>query len=203
MTSNSEIVRLNVGGTRYEVSRSLIAMYPDTMLARLISEKWEGKDSTKEIFIERDGLRFRCVLDYMRDKIAHLPMTVSKPSVVQDLAFYGFENIPPHAIDASISNIAAATHLVTCAKNQETKIKEQVTTLYYEIFAYQCFKEYSTTGKQNLCMMSFPDAPEVPAWNQTLCERCLAEYGLKLITSYCNGYQYANNHVAFDPMEIQ
>lgn len=37
------------------------------MLARLVSETRQ-KDPEEEIFVERDGLRFRCVLNYMRNQ---------------------------------------------------------------------------------------------------------------------------------------
>jgi hypothetical protein len=66
-------IRLNVGGTRYEVSRSLMEMYPDTMLARLTSDDWSNADD-QEVFIDRNGPRFQYVLDYMRDqKRLHWP----------------------------------------------------------------------------------------------------------------------------------
>jgi hypothetical protein len=58
----ARIVRLNVGGARYDISRTLIEGYPDTMLASLISERWQ-EDPTTEIFIDRNGQRFQYVLD--------------------------------------------------------------------------------------------------------------------------------------------
>ena len=39
-SSSSRIVRFNVGGTRYDVSRSLLEQHPDTMLARMVSTTW-------------------------------------------------------------------------------------------------------------------------------------------------------------------
>jgi hypothetical protein len=35
----TEIVTFNVGGTRYEVSRSLLDLHPNTMLAKSASEQ--------------------------------------------------------------------------------------------------------------------------------------------------------------------
>ncbi|CAB9511166.1 POZ domain-containing protein KCTD16 [Seminavis robusta] len=114
MTSNTAIVRLNVGGSKYEVPKSLIEMYPNTMLARLISEQWEGgneQDPNKEIFIDRDGQRFQCVLDYMRDQKAYLPHNMAKASVMHDLKYLGFVDVPDDAIEETLTTPEAVKHI--------------------------------------------------------------------------------------------
>jgi BTB/POZ domain len=99
-TSNdhSEIIHLNVGGTHYKISRSLIEQYPATVLAKMISKEWSSSDNN-EIFIDRNGQRFRYVLDYMRDQKAHLAMDVSKDSILTELDYFGFGNVPLDSID--------------------------------------------------------------------------------------------------------
>lgn len=94
--ASPRVVTFNVGGTIYQVSRSLLASFPDTMLARIASETWQSADQEEEeeekpIFIDRDGHRFRFCLDYMRDGQMFLPMTVRKEAVIQDLEYYGIE----------------------------------------------------------------------------------------------------------------
>ena len=86
-------VRFNVGGKLYQVSRSLLDMHPNTMLAQSASEQWlQNPDA--EVFVERDGIRFGYVLDYLRDDgSVILPMTVPKPSFLADLVYYGVENV--------------------------------------------------------------------------------------------------------------
>ena len=64
----TETVKFNVGGSIYEVSRSLLERYPDTMLAKSASKRWQ-EVSMSEIFIERDGDLFRHVLSYLRDGV--------------------------------------------------------------------------------------------------------------------------------------
>jgi len=96
-------VRFNVGGTVYEVSRSLLNQHPDTMLARLASDTWQSvgneddddkDDGNDAIFIERNGERFQYCLDYMRDGgTVGLPATVSEQGFLQDLAYYGFQDV--------------------------------------------------------------------------------------------------------------
>jgi hypothetical protein len=40
---DTKVIRLNVGGARYEVSRWLIDMYPETMLARDDQQRMEQR----------------------------------------------------------------------------------------------------------------------------------------------------------------
>lgn len=97
-------VRFNVGGTIYEVSRTLINQFPDTMLARLSSETWSPESNGEPLFIERDGDRFRYCLDYMRDGgIVDLPATVSKAAMLRDLEYYGFQEVDPSTISQAPS----------------------------------------------------------------------------------------------------
>lgn len=85
---DAKIVKLNVGGTRYEVARSLIETHPESMLARLISEQWQ-EDPSKEVFVERDGGRFKYVLDYLRDGKVLLPaFSVPKEVLEKDFEYY-------------------------------------------------------------------------------------------------------------------
>ena len=70
--SNTATVRFNVGGTIYEVSRSLLEQHPNTMLARMVSKTWLSEEEDNErkdepLFIDRDRERFCYVLDFMRD----------------------------------------------------------------------------------------------------------------------------------------
>ena len=104
----NQIVTFNVGGTHYEVSRSLISQFPDTMLARLSSETWRRQSNhgeEKPLFIERNGERFQYCLDYMRDGgVVDLPATVSKAALLRDLEYYGFYDVDPSAISEPLSS---------------------------------------------------------------------------------------------------
>jgi hypothetical protein len=91
--TNPAIIKFNVGGTLYDVSQSLVDSYPDTLLAKSASEQWNGDPYGDEVFIERDGYRFQYVLDYMRDGRANIPVGASKDAVLEDLKYYGFEDI--------------------------------------------------------------------------------------------------------------
>ena len=65
-------------------------MYPNTMLAKLTSEKW-CSDINAEIFVERNGKRFQYVLDYLRDGEVTLPITETKEMIICELKYFGVE----------------------------------------------------------------------------------------------------------------
>ena len=88
--SNKGVVKFNVGGTRYEVARSLLEAHPDTMVTRMASEDWQ-QNAEAEIFIERDGTRFKYFLDYLRDGKISLPLSVSKDAMLADMNYYGVD----------------------------------------------------------------------------------------------------------------
>ena len=83
----TEVVKFDIGGQLYKVSRSLLDKHPDSMLAKSASDQWQ-EDPEAEIFIERDGLCFRYILDYTRDDKIDLPITKSKKTIVAELEYY-------------------------------------------------------------------------------------------------------------------
>ena len=85
---STETVKFNIGGDRFEVSRDMLQTnHPDTMLARIASEKWQ-EDAKDEIFIERNGKIFGYVLSHLRDDKVYLPITVSKEMLINGFFYY-------------------------------------------------------------------------------------------------------------------
>ena len=87
-------ILFNVGGTKYEVSKSLLEMFPDTMLAALASPRWypeaNDEEALKPIFIDRNGERFQYVLDYMRDDgTVYLPNDIPPDAIIAELEYFG------------------------------------------------------------------------------------------------------------------
>ena len=171
------MIQFDVGGHGYKVSRSMIELYPESMLARLISDEWnatrratttsstknssssskkivpsssrekriklsddtvpdndnntstdaaaggaaaaddddddddastDNDQETKTIFIDRDGLRFRYVLDYLRDHEINLPMTESREAMHKELEYYGL-CMATHSSDTTLDENGNAT----------------------------------------------------------------------------------------------
>lgn len=75
-------VKFNVGGKIFEISRSLLDYFPETMLYKAASEIWIQENNSDPIFIERDCDRFHHVLDYMRDGYINLPYHTTKDAVL-------------------------------------------------------------------------------------------------------------------------
>ncbi|XP_065901875.1 uncharacterized protein [Dysidea avara] len=67
---NGQKVILDVGGTCYSTSRSTLTKYPESRLGVMFSGRHDldtMKSSDGSFFIDRDGARFRYILDYLRD----------------------------------------------------------------------------------------------------------------------------------------
>ncbi|RUS34347.1 BTB/POZ protein [Jimgerdemannia flammicorona] len=78
----------DVGGKRYKTTRATINVYPETLLARLVSEP---NPNFQEIFIDRNGELFQYVLNFYRNQgTLHVPAQVHY-SVAQELVYYGFD----------------------------------------------------------------------------------------------------------------
>ncbi|XP_065914483.1 uncharacterized protein [Dysidea avara] len=69
-TFHGQRILLDVGGTHYSTSRSTLTKYPESMLGAMFSGRHDletMKCSDGSFFIDRDGARFRYILDYLRD----------------------------------------------------------------------------------------------------------------------------------------
>lgn len=93
-----KIIKLDVGGRPYKVSRDTLMRCERSMLASLVSDHWkEGNLDDETIFIDRNGTLFEYVLDYLRSNKVYLPSTVNINAVKEEFAFYG--------IDADMSEV--------------------------------------------------------------------------------------------------
>eukprot|EP00554_Chaetoceros_debilis_P010713 CAMPEP_0194110624 /NCGR_PEP_ID=MMETSP0150-20130528/9830_1 /TAXON_ID=122233 /ORGANISM="Chaetoceros debilis, Strain MM31A-1" /LENGTH=187 /DNA_ID=CAMNT_0038799853 /DNA_START=556 /DNA_END=1116 /DNA_ORIENTATION=+ len=97
----TEAIKFNIGGQRYDVSRSLLDKHPESMLARSASAQWQ-EDPEAEIFIERDGFRFRYILDYLRDDKLALPGTESRETIISELEYYGVKVNEKYIVDSMV-----------------------------------------------------------------------------------------------------
>ena len=84
-----KIVQLDVGGTVYKVSRDTLERCEGSMLANLISDHWKEGNSDEPIFIDRNGLLFQYVLDYLRMEKVYLSSTVNTAAIKEEFEFYG------------------------------------------------------------------------------------------------------------------
>ena len=70
----AEIVELNVGGVHYTTTLETLTQEKASLLHEMFSNKESlTKDAKGRYFIDRDGVLFRYILDYLRDKSLNLP----------------------------------------------------------------------------------------------------------------------------------
>lgn len=77
-TDLSSVVELNVGGVNYTTSLETLTSQPESSLASIFTSR-DGssasgtRDAKGRYFLDRDGVLFRYVLDYLRDGGVVLP----------------------------------------------------------------------------------------------------------------------------------
>jgi hypothetical protein len=89
----------NVGGTLYDVAKDTILKFEDTMLAKLVSDRWNKDGDKCQIFIDRDGERFKYILDWYRNGKMIVPRWLID-AVRSDVEYFG---LPEDAIEQSNS----------------------------------------------------------------------------------------------------
>ena len=169
--NNSATIRLNVGGTSYEVSRSTIEQYPDTMLARMVSEAWNSDDSgdesdkdKKALFIDRNGERFQYVLDYMRDgSNVSLPVLVSKEGFLKDLEYFGFENVNP-------TNVFSSSNYAQIVKKMNGLDDDHG----FALLAHYCFTRFKVSCDLRIDIVHGPSGGDA-----SFCQRNTTKYKSK------------------------
>jgi hypothetical protein len=96
------ILRLNVSGKLYAVSRSVTKSFSHSLLDQMLSkaeeeqhqhQREDGKGFTESpsqqaYFIDRDGERFSYVLDYLRYGVVFLPKPLSRQMLLLDLKYF-------------------------------------------------------------------------------------------------------------------
>ena len=61
-------VKLDIGGHQYTTSQTTLTRDPDSMLAAMFSGRHQLKvEADGSYFIDRDGVHFRYILNYLRD----------------------------------------------------------------------------------------------------------------------------------------
>lgn len=70
-TNPSDVLHLNIGGTKTTVLRRTLTSVPGSMLASKFSGRWDDsieKDSDGDIFIDQDFSLFQTMLNYLRNR---------------------------------------------------------------------------------------------------------------------------------------
>ena len=122
--SNSEIVRLNVGGAKYITTKSTLRKYPQSMLGAMSREDLPlSTDEDGYYFIDRCGRIFQYILQFLRCGRLVLPEGFNELDLLQlEADFYQIEDL-----------ISAVEN-----RKKEVKVKEadDVNLLLFSIIRY-------------------------------------------------------------------
>ena len=80
---DGDVIYLNVGGTLMATLRSTLTYVEDSMLAARFSGRWDdsiAKDKECNFFIDQPIEIFRPMIDFIRDKLSHTPLTAAPRS---------------------------------------------------------------------------------------------------------------------------
>lgn len=89
LTLADYIVKLNVGGFRYETTRSTLTSIPNTYFTSLLSGVFPSlKDESSAFFIDRDGHLFQPILSYLRTREITLAKDLNPAAVAREAEFY-------------------------------------------------------------------------------------------------------------------
>ena len=93
--STPSVVELNVGGVFYTTALSTLTREGDSRLATLFRERQDlEKDAKGKYFLDRDGVLFRYVLDFLRNQALVLPEGFrERERLKQEAAFFGLANL--------------------------------------------------------------------------------------------------------------
>lgn len=89
--NTSDELTLDVGGTKYKTTISTLCKDENSMLAALIRNQPKGFPGT--LFIDRDGKRFRDVLNFLRVGTVHLSDIPSLRELNDEAAFFGIRSL--------------------------------------------------------------------------------------------------------------
>ena len=157
--------------------------YERSMLASLVSGKWKEGDGDKEIFIDRDGTRFKYILDYLRSDRLHVPHLSDRSTLKDEFDFFG--------IDADMSKVSvvddftAIDQLSKEIKEHERIIEEKKKKIAAMKRSYYIANEFSSRAEdKGLCMM----IPVGRSVDKELLRGCLVARGLQVVAYHTDEY---------------
>ncbi|GJQ08905.1 hypothetical protein GpartN1_g696.t1 [Galdieria partita] len=91
----SSVVKLNVGGKYFETTVDTLTKYSDSMLSAWFSGKYSmQKDDNGYIFLDRDGDRFRHILNYLRCGTIHIGEDIRLlGEILEEAEYFGLQSL--------------------------------------------------------------------------------------------------------------
>eukprot|EP00743_Colponemidia_sp_Colp-15_P011613 GILK01013006.1.p1 GENE.GILK01013006.1~~GILK01013006.1.p1 ORF type:complete len:183 (-),score=4.33 GILK01013006.1:471-1019(-) len=92
MSSRDYIVKLNIGGVKFDTTKATLESRGENFFTSLLSERVPSlKDSQGRYFIDRDGRYFAPILQFLRTGYLEVERTSDMRSVLREAQFYGVD----------------------------------------------------------------------------------------------------------------
>lgn len=131
------IVELNVGGVFYTTSMATLMKEPDSLLAQMFSQKSKSqlvKDNKGRVFLDRDGVLFRYVLDYLRNQALILPENFhEKERLKQEAEYFKLTNM----VKSVTAAVIASTRKLPPISSANSTGNDACTSRGYIILGYR------------------------------------------------------------------
>uniref|UniRef100_A0A0K0D942 BTB_2 domain-containing protein n=1 Tax=Angiostrongylus cantonensis TaxID=6313 RepID=A0A0K0D942_ANGCA len=228
---NDDIIELNVGGTCYSTIRETLMREPDTLLFRIangssVLPKDVIRLDNNKFFIDRDGLLFSHILNYLRTEKLMLPKGFNDTlRLFNEAEFYGIHKLR-FILDSQITPLNLLKPRLSNGSCNTGDTGGYITLGYRGTFAFgrdgqadikfRKLQRILVCGKVTLCREVFgdtlnesrdpggPDDGERYTSRLYLKHQCLeracdmmAEKGFKLVATCCSG---ANGLAAPNPI---
>ena len=128
MPDQEGVVELNVGGVFYTTALSTLTREPDSRLAALFAEQPESrmqKDAKGRFFLDRDGVLFRYVLDFLRNQALVLPEGFRElQRLRQEASFFGLAGLDKalQEHDASSASVRCPSIVISSSSQRATAV---------------------------------------------------------------------------------
>ena len=88
---SNEIVRFNIGGTKFETYRNTLHRLPNSPLANEDFLQKHYREKHKDYFFDRDPDVFKAIMNYLRTGELHLPSWACGAAVKHELNYWGVQ----------------------------------------------------------------------------------------------------------------
>eukprot|EP00871_Galdieria_phlegrea_P002748 jgi/Galph1/3474/GphlegSOOS_G2132.1 len=89
------VVKLNVGGKYFETTVDTLTKDKESMLSAMFSGKYAiQKDDQGAVFLDRDGDRFRHILNYLRSNTLHVGENIQLlGEILEEAEYFGLQSL--------------------------------------------------------------------------------------------------------------
>jgi len=172
MAPAATIVRLNVGGTEYDTTlETLTSQSPGSFLHVLFSGEWAQQlDAAGRVFIDRDGARFRHVLNFLRSGVVHVAANGEGfcYELIEEAEYFGLPELAA-ALHQALEALKQQRLAEDLAQKEQAAVLQQLSDQQRQlaVVASLAMQQTSSAGHKQTGLPPSPTlarASSAPAW---------------------------------------